>query len=122
MVPVLLHLDEVDSFDLLEDVSGLFVDLGVSSEVAGVVVGDSCLELVVEGEPLLLDELVNVLGEVVDVLSGLGVVVSDVAGDGLVTSGTGHDHVVCTDSVSLGDGLDGEVHGEVLDTDPEERG
>ena len=120
MVPVLFHLDEVDSFDLLEDVTGLLVDLGVPSEVTGVVVGDPCVELVVHRELLLLDELVNVLSEVVDVLSGLGVVVSDVAGDGLVTTGTGHDHVVRTDSVSLGDGLDCESHGLVLDTDPEE--
>ena len=85
-------------------------------------VRDLGLELVVHGEFPLLDELVNVLREVVDVLSGLGIVVSDVAGDRLVTTGTGHDHVLCSHGIGLGDDLPADVQGEVPDSGPEQRG
>ena len=121
VLPVPLHLDELDSLDLLEDVTGLLVDLGVPSEVAGVVVGDLRLELVVERELPLLDELVHILSEVVDVLAALGVVVSDVARDGLVTACAGHDHVLGTHRIGLGDDLLSDLEGEVPDTGPEQR-
>ena len=122
VLPGPLHLDELDALDLLDDVPGSVEDAHVPSEVAGVVVGDLVVELVVQRELPVVDQLFDVLGEVVDVLSDLGVESAEVRADGLVASGAGHDHVLRTHSVGLLDDGLGASEGLVEVPGPDERG
>ena len=64
-------------------------------------VGDLVVEGLEEGQFPGLDQVVDILGEVVHILSDLGIVGSEVGGYGLVASGAGHDHVLRTHSVGL---------------------
>ncbi len=82
---------------------------------------DLCFELVVERQFPLVDQHLDVLREVVDVLSDLGVVFSEVRGDRLVTSGAGHDHIFGTHSVCFLYDLFGAIEGVFVISCPEER-
>ena len=82
---------------------------------------DLVLELVVQRELPVVDQLLDVLGEVVDVLPDFCVVLAEVGGYGLVASGAGHDHVLGSHAVRFLDNGLGTTKGLADGTRPEQR-
>ena len=117
-----LHLHQRHTRYGLDDLARFIEHLGMTAQVAWVMVGDLGLDLLGELELLFLDELVADLGEVHHRERRVRIVFAIVVRGGLVAPCAGHDHGLGAHALRLGDVVLRESSGEFGLARPQRRG